>query len=133
MGSMSWAVPGGHFLLEGASEPVPISLLMGEPVSPDGRVLDSVSAFFLVSSGGKVMKVYDAPWVSSVEDTLYFGPIHRVVDCQLVVFYWKDVFDRDQPETFGEQVLLTGLVAVSSNTLPFEPDAVIAAYDARRG
>jgi hypothetical protein len=105
---------------------------MGESVSPGGRVLDSVSAFLLVSPGGKVMKVYDAPWISSVEDTLYFGPIHRVVDGQLVVSHWKDVFDRDQPETFGEQVLLTGLAAVSSKTLPFDPDAVIAAYEARR-
>jgi len=130
---MSWAVPGGQYLLEGASEPVPTSLLMGEPVSPGGRVLKSVSAFFLVSPGGKVMKVYDAPWVSSVEDTLYFGPIHQVVVGQLVAFHWKDVFDGDQPTTFGEQVLLTGLVAVSSNTLPFDPDAVIAAYHASRG
>ena len=77
-------------------------------------------------------KVYDAPWVSSVEDTLYFGPIHRVVDGQLVAFHWKDVFDRDQPETFCEEVLLTGLVVVSSSTLPFDSDAVIGAYEARR-
>ncbi len=77
-------------------------------------------------------KVYDPPWVTSVEDTLYFGPIHRVVDGQFVVFHWKDVFDRDQPETFGEHVLLTGLVAVASNTLPFDPPAVIAAYQATR-
>ncbi len=123
---MCWRLPDGQYLVAGAAEPLPVSWNMA---LPSGEVILSASKYYVVTPAGAVTRVYDAPWTSSVEDTLYVGPLHRVVGGQLTYCYWKDVYSHDGPELMHCNVVLSDLVPCAKDEVPFDVTKVIALHE----
>ncbi len=124
----AWSLPDGHYLLQGAAEPLPHRLPAGIRL-PTGEVIHAAVPYYLVTPAGAVARTYPAPRAFSLEDTLYLTPIYAVIDGLLVQFLWEEQFGGDAPEVKGQGAALSGLTACPPGALPFDPAAVIAGRD----
>lgn len=110
-----WLTPDGNYLVQGDLKRIPI----GSGVwLPNGEVIQSSAAYYVVTPEGKVMATFSGPLAYSLDDTLGISDIHRVVGSDLVAYHWID-HAMNEP-VVKEEVVLANLRPYILDKLPFD-------------
>ena len=92
----------------------------------NGERFHESAEYYEITSSGKVINKYCEPLPFSIEDEMAVSNIHLVIGDVLYNFYWSQLSGHEA--RIKVEMRLRNL-QVYDGPLPFDPDAVIRAYE----
>lgn len=121
---MLWKTPDGHYLVQGALEPIQLYTAIH---LPNGEAIREAAPFYQLTPEGAVVRKYFGPIAYSLDDTLGVSDIHVVIGSELHSFHW--IAHAWNEPVLDDELLLSGLAPCAPEDLPFDPTPAIAAYE----